>query len=425
MSVLLVACWQMDAQRINVNGKVPEKGLNSPGNYFGFRPEYKDTMYIDFGDGQKIEIIYRWFDLFRDNEEQYQKYFWKPFQSKYELLSDKLDELPLKENVKYVISIKERTESSLFKFQNAFHYNDTKTMTDIVIAREKYASDGSKMTQYFNNQTVPSDDSILNTKMDNLFSGKYPKESIISVKERKHDLEHREYKLEGNHLVGQAQWQHIIEIQDRDWKVRFYVNDVNDLSAFDAVDLSRFFRSEKDNFLRKKYYMSHTVLNYKVIDCEIKYQHAYHERKRSRTRYINIRWTPVIGTSIVKSQWSADVGAQIGVTFNDKQQWANRLALRYQLKGIGEDDVDGRTMKYNGFVDAMWDVNFADDYKREQWIGAGIGYLIHQEGKVYGDNTARIFLKYRSSQLWGVQPEFNYSFDDNKGFIGLGLFFSL
>ncbi len=71
------------------------------------------------------------------------------------------------------------------------------------------------------------------------------------------------------------------------------------------------------------------------------------------------------------------------------------------------------------------DVNIAKDYMREEWVGAGFGYLIHQEGDVYGDNTARIFLKYRSSKMWGIQPEFNYSFKENNGFVGLGVYFSL
>ncbi|MCG8581305.1 MAG: hypothetical protein MI866_15390 [Bacteroidales bacterium] len=423
LSAMLLLCWQIDAQRIVVNGKVPEKGLNSPNNYFGYRPEYKDTLYIDFGEGQKMEIVYRWFDLFREDEQKYQKYFWIPFKAKFDLLTEKIKELPLHENVKYTISIKEKTDNRHFVMQNAFHYNDHETMTRI--ARETHASDGSKMKQYFENQTVPPDDSSLKANMEKFFLGKYPKESIISVQERKHNLEHREYKLVGNRLAGQAQWQHIIEIKDRDWQVNFFVNDVYDLSAFESVDLSKFFRTEKENYIRKKYYMSHTVLNYKVIDGKVRYQYTPRERKRSRSRYINIRWSPVVGTSIVNSQWSADLGAQIGICFNDKQQWANRLSLRYQLKGIGEEDVNGRSMRYNGFVDALWDINLADDYKREKWVGAGLGYLVHKEGNLYGDNTARVFLKYRSSQLWGLQPEFNYSFKENKGFIGLGFLFTL
>jgi len=27
--------------------------------------------------------------------------------------------------------------------------------------------------------------------------------------------------------------------------------------------------------------------------------------------------------------------------------------------------------------------------------------------------------------MWGIQPEFNYSFKENNGFVGLGVYFSL
>lgn len=421
---ILLVCWvvDMDAQRIVVNGKVPKKGLNAPKNYFGYRPEYNDTLYIDFGQGQKMEIIYRWFDLFRDSDEKFQKYFWLPYQTKYSLLKEKIEELPLEEHTKYVISIVEKTDASNYKLENAFHYNDKEAIAQI--RKEKYGDINKKYVQYFQGADSLRTDSALSQMMDDFFMGNYPKESVISMTERKQDLEHREYRLQGDKLVGQAQWQHIVEINNRQWKVRLYVNDPYDLSAFESVDLRQFFRSEKHNFLRKKYYMSHTVLHYKLDNSEIKYQYQPGERKQSRSRYMNIRWSPIVGTSLTNGQWSADLGAQVGLTFNDKQQYANRVGIRCVLKGITQEFDWGSRFKHYGFVDAIWDVNLADDYQREQWVGAGFGYLVYNGGNAYGDNTARLFLKYRSSQLWGIQPEFNYSIDDNNGFIGLGFFFS-
>lgn len=120
------------------------------------------------------------------------------------------------------------------------------------------------------------------------------------------------------------------------------------------------------------------------------------------------------------------MGALLGMNFNHKQNSAVRIAARYQLKAFGQTDrTNNRSVRYNGFLDALMDVNIAKDYIREEWVGAGFGYLIHQEGHIYGKNTARVFLKYRSSKMWGIQPEFNYSFKDNNGFVGLGVYFSL
>ena len=87
------------------------------------------------------------------------------------------------------------------------------------------------------------------------------------------------------------------------------------------------------------------------------------------------------------------MGALLGMNFNHKQNSAIRLATRYQLKAFGQDNLNkNRSVRYNSFLDVLMDVNIAKDYKREEWVGAGFGYLIHQEGQVYGDNTARVFI---------------------------------
>ena len=91
------------------------------------------------------------------------------------------------------------------------------------------------------------------------------------------------------------------------------------------------------------------------------------------------------------------MGALLGMNFNHKQKSAVRIATRYQLKAFGKEDVNkNRSVRNNGFLDALMDVNIAKDYMREEWLGAGFGYLIHQAGHIYGDNTVRVFLKYRS-----------------------------
>jgi len=428
-ALLLILNWQIDAQTVKSKPDKPlkvkgfertvGKGLNSPFNYFGYRPLYNDTMYINLDQGQKIEIVYDWFDLFRSNEDAYNDFFWLPFNAKYNLLKDKVRELALDNKFKYHITLKDVKANRALPVNNAQYYNNDS------LYRSEMNKSFSRQRELFDGMKQEERDSLNRVMMDKFYSEQYPVNSIISVIERKADSEHREYKLKGKEIVGQAQWQHILEVNSKDWNFRFYINDLDDLSALDSLDLNAFFRSERENFIRNRYYKYHTCLNFTLIDGKLKYQHNRGEKKRKRTRCINISWTPVVGTSIVKSEWSADIGAQVGVVVNDKQQWANRLSLRYQLKGIGEETIDGREMKYNGFVDAMWDVNMADNYKREQWLGAGLGYLVHKDGNIYDDNTARIFLKYRSSQLWGIQPEFNYSFNDNKGFIGLGFFFSL
>lgn len=414
--MLLTGSLISHAQIVVQEGSQTSRGwlnLNSPNNYFGLQ-QYNDTISVDLDEGEKIEIVYRWYDLFRDSEERFDKYFWNNYEVGNLLLQSKLEELPLTEGLKYHIKITtKRNYDHLYS-----NLGDSATM-------QRYVSIRDSLVHGLDKDDKKTYRDSLRARKQAYFKKLFPLESILTVTEREARNAQREYKMEGGKLIGQAQWQNILEVSNGYWKVRFYVNDLSDLSAFNEIDLKAFIRGEKQNYIEKGYYRYYTKLNFKHVDGDIKQLRSRRERIRKREQHISLKLTPVVGSSIVKGEWSADMGAMFGMVFNQRRNGAMRIALRYHVKGFGEEGADGLSMKYNGFVDGLIDYNLTDNYKREQWLGAGVGFLVHQEGKVYGDNTARIFLKYRSSQLWGVQPEFNYSFDDNKGFIGLGLFFSL
>lgn len=54
------------------------------------------------------------------------------------------------------------------------------------------------------------------------------------------------------------------------------------------------------------------------------------------------------------------------MNFNHKQNSAIRIATRYQLKAFGQENSNKHnSIRYNGFLDAIMDVNIAKDYKRE------------------------------------------------------------
>lgn len=377
------------------------KLLNSPKNYFGYRPLYKDTMYVDFGNGQKMELVYRWFDLFREDEAAYKKYFWDEFDTMFTIIQEKMEELPLKEDAKYHIKLISKSNYNPMRYGNV-----------------KYKRGGKVI------KIIP--DSAMQAHIDSFFNGNISVTRTLLLTERDITTKQSEYLLSDKKLIAKAQSQHIIEFGTNGWTTRFFLNDLRDMSSFTEVDLNGFFRELKERFLENQYYKYHMKLNYKVDDGKLEYVYARDQFRRKRSKYIALKFSPMAGTSLVNGKFSADLGATLGLSFNDQQTACNRIGLRYQLKGIGlEQGADGNRMSYNGFLDATWDINIEEDYKRPEWVGAGIGYLIHQEAQVYGNKTARIFLKYRSTNMWGVQPEFNYSFEDNKSFIGLGFFFSL
>nr|WP_320117543.1 hypothetical protein [uncultured Marinifilum sp.] len=395
--LVLIMAWQANAQG---------RRFNSPNNYFGIRPEYKDTLIIDLNKGQKIEFIYNWYDLFRDDDEKFEKYFWKPFETNLNLLSEKIHELEFDNKNKYHITLKTWRDRT----------NITKRMQEFYSQYKK---------EDIEEKSKQERDSIHKYRFSKMWEFVYPRKYNLHINIRKDINKTREFQIEDNKLVSQTQWQHILEINYNSWKVRFYVNNLEDLKTVSSYNLKQLIRNEKDNFMKKQYYRFHTKLNYVLKDDKLVQQSSFGDRKKIRTRHMSLNFYPQIGTSLVKGKFSADMGALLGMNFNHKQNGAIRISMRYQLKAFGKGDDNTNSVRYNGFLDGIMDMNIGENYKREQWVGAGIGYLIHQEGNIYGENTARIFLKYRSSQMWGIQPEFNYSFKENNGFIGLGVYFSL
>lgn len=384
------------------------KGFNSPNNYMGYRPEYKDTLIIDLDDGNKIEFIYTWHNLFRENDEITDKYFWKPFNTNLTLLSEKLNELKFENNNRYHITLKSWRDRT----------NITNRMKEFQL---KYKLEG------FKEKSKKERDSIAQMRLSQMWDFIAPRKHSLLVNVRKDITKTKEFQIENNKLISQTKWQHILEIEDVTCTVRLYTNKLDDLKKINSYNLKTLIRNEKDNFLKKQYYKFHTKLHYRIDDDKLVQQNPLSARRKVRTRHMSLNVYPMAGTSILKGELSADMGVLLGLNFNHKQNGAMRLGLRYQLKVFGSHkQTENLEMNTCSFVDGIVDFNLADDYKKENWIGAGVGYMIQRSGwSVYDDRTARIFIKYRSSKLWGVQPEFNYSFNKQEGFIGLGIFFSL
>jgi len=401
LNICLFLCiaWQVNAQG---------RGFNSPDNYMGYRPQYKDTLSINLSKGKKVEFIYQWYYLFRKDEQKFQKYFATPFDSNFKLLKEKMTELTLEDDTKYKISLKSRFDR--YSFINVMsHFNTTNSIKN------------------FKSKTKEERKRLIQIRMDSINNLLAKRKHVLSVRERIKPTKHREYQLENTELVSQTQWQHILELDYQHWKVRFYINELSDIETFNIQNIIQLIRSEQSKFMKKRLYQYHTNLNYKLVDGELQQQKkGYWSKRKRRTRHMSLNFYPQVGTSLIKGNFSADMGALLGMNFNHKQNSAVRIAARYQLKAFGQDNLNkSQSVRYNGFLDAIMDVNIAKDYMREEWVGTGFGYLIHQEGQIYGENTARIFIKYRSSKMWGIQPEFNYSFKENNGFVGLGVYFSL
>lgn len=338
--------------------------LGKPDNY-RYYPQSQDTVVIDFRNGERMKVTSCWFQLFSD--------------------SDK----------------------SLLDFDQMF--------SELELAVETLKLDQEKYHLLFRYRLPLITSSKESTGR---ITGNV---SVLEVRRRIESEETKSYKLENGKISAKLKWQNLIEFDfpEMHWNVKFWVNDLNDMSSI-RQNYRELFKAQSQTFNEQKFYKENRKYFYELSDGKMQYHYSQFIGKRAP--FFALHLYPMVGTSITKGKLSTDMGLMLGASFNDHQSGNVRLGIRYQLKGFGSETPGKIAMQYNGFTDAVMDLNVGRNSWKQNWVGAGLGYLVHRSGDVYGKNTARLFLNYRSSKLLGIQPEFNYSFDDHKGFIALGLY---
>ncbi|MCL3782302.1 hypothetical protein EMN47_18105 [Prolixibacteraceae bacterium JC049] len=345
----------------------------SPGgknNYWHWSPDKKsDKLILDLTNNEKLEIKYSWYDF----EERNRKKLVPKIEETIKALKSAIQGFEFNPNLKYHISI---------NYQKPHFSVD---YSGKVIIHKK-----PKLTHK------------------------------LIIKER--DVQKREehFLVEANKLSQKVRWQNIIEISIKNITLKFFINDITNLDALDT-EYSNLFE-EVNTYANKT--KSYTFFSESYwTKKENKYQSSGFRWKESRPPFWVIGLSPSVGTSLVKGKLSADVGITLAALFNHKHTSGTRIGLHYQLKNFGKNNRVNSS--YAGFLDGILDVNMGKNYHHQKWFGLGVGYLIHDNGNIYDSNTGRIYIKFRSSKLWGIKPAYNYSFDTKKGFLSMGLFFSL
>jgi len=372
------------------NTLLAQQGIFGSWNYENWNSQ-KDTLVIDFGNGVKSELAFKWQHAYAEKESLFKRMFWEDFSAQLTFIKEEIPELLQDANQKYHIKLEE---------------NQLVMMANFFQARMQKDSALSPL------------DSLRYSHFDD-------HHSTLTVTKRQAVDQISEFYVVENKLVAKAEWQHIIEIDHVFWKLKIHLNEINDLERILSPDYYSFFREGRKKYMADKRYKTINKMNYNYANGELIYKQQWRDRLRPRNKRMTLQLEPMAGTSILNSKLSADMGLMLAACWNKNNPDFPKIGIRYQLKGLGEETIDGNQINYNGFVDAVFDLGIGKPDSKQDWIGAGVGYLVHQEGHTYGENTARFFLKYQSAKYWGIQPEYNYSFDDNKGFIGLGFFFSL
>lgn len=384
------------------NIKAQGKMFNAPKNYQWGLSNKRDTLFLDYGNGKKMEISYSWYNIFGSvNNEFSHKRFWNPINMDFKILKEKIKEIPLKQDKKYHITLLSQRPNL---------YSDEFFETIKLKNQEGKETGLSKEKR----------DSLLQTIFQNYYKGKIKKKHKLTVNERKTSDEDREYLIVKNKLYNKVQWQHIIEIKEQLWSVKLYVTNLQEIDEFDFDEIKEFLTSEKERFLKGRYYQYFSRLHYKKENGEFIYERNLGEKVIERPRFLKLGMDAGVGASIVKGSLSADASASFYLQFNEQMKYSSKLGLRTQLKSFGQDNK----IRNNVFLDAFLDLNIDDLLGKKNWIGAGFGYLVKREGDIYGKDTGRMFFKYGFSNGIAIQPEFNYSFHDEKFLLGIGVSFN-
>ena len=130
------------------------------------------------------------------------------------------------------------------------------------------------------------------------------------------------------------------------------------------------------------------------------------------------------GAGLIKNQWVADLSAEIGLHFNRKGVLAYNpyVSANMIFDFDAEDNISTNTFLNLGF---RWNQDRKSD--RPDWLGLELGYLISQNGDMFGDNTFKFGLNW--SLIKGrsvyVSPQLYFTDNFNTVYpairIGIGL----
>lgn len=404
-----------------INSYAQGKLFNSPNNYRYSFPNKQDTIYIDYGKGKMFELNCAWYEVYKPvKESKHYRNLLTELNQKFNIVQKKIKEISFKDDTKYHIILDQKiVHDDSYKNEIISAWKERKSL-------KKQGFSKVKIDSIFSIKKITAKQKMIEKYgkdyCNNLIFGFYqPRQTVLKVIERKIIPEEREFILKNGQLFNQVHWQHIIEIRGLNWKAKFYITDLNDINNFDINFIRKSIKKDAENYFKKQYYRYYTRNFYVKENKEIKHLKTLYRRSDKRPKFHKPFIDLSVGSSLTKGELSVDASCSIGLCFNNNLPGAAKLGLRSQLKSFGIDHRIQNNLFTDAFLSAK--VNwFSNEY---QWVSAGFGYLVKRDGNIYGKNTGRAFLKYTINDRWGIQPEINYSFHDNKAMLSLGFSFKL
>jgi len=198
--------------------------------------------------------------------------------------------------------------------------------------------------------------------------------------------------------------------------IQIEYSDISQLDSILNIDFDSFFKTYTEYVKEQKLYKYALYSFYS-------YQHNEFEKERiikmRRERpYIAIRPSAGIGVGVIKGKLINNGSILIESSFNDTGKGAIRLYTQYELF---TNYVENKIYT-SGFINLGANLNLSDDYQPKDWIGFGLGYIIHQqELSIFKQNTLKLYFERQIKMGLKFKPELYYDINNSELFMGLSV----
>jgi len=117
-----------------------------------------------------------------------------------------------------------------------------------------------------------------------------------------------------------------------------------------------------------------------------------------------------VGVSLIKSEPIIDISAEIGIGLANKGIIRNQYYFSYNLMF---DFMEESKTNLNGFLNLGYRRNLSNNNEKPNWLGVELGYLIHDQGELFGKNTFKLGVNWELGKYISISPQL-YMSDDFK-----------
>ncbi len=119
-----------------------------------------------------------------------------------------------------------------------------------------------------------------------------------------------------------------------------------------------------------------------------------------------------LGVNLIKSEPIIDISAEIGFGIARKGILKNQYYVSYNLLF---DFMEESKTNLNGFLNVGYRRNLSNNIDKPNWLGVELGYLIKNQGDLFGKNTFKFGVNWELGKYVSISPQL-YLSNDGKDF---------